>query len=234
LICTISDSTTTGLGGTDLIAQNGIEIAYGAVGHLSSNIVSADNYTGSGSGLDWYGSGAQASGVLLYNAGSGTTVSHTTVTASPIPIVSYAFPATYTAAGTLFITSNTVSGFMGYGIVANGEPGSSTFIGNNTVNAAATGAPGILVDNGTFNVTGNTISHVAKTGTQGASQIVCSPGGPLVCSTTLSIRTAAIQAVSEGSGGPTDLTTYRNTFSHDSLSLATLAMPTGSVTVQWV
>ncbi|MCI4319080.1 MAG: hypothetical protein L3K23_02970 [Thermoplasmata archaeon] len=229
LVCTIGDSTTTGIGGTSVTAQNGIQIAYGAVGHLSFNTVSGDNYTGSGSTLDWYGTGYQASGVLLYNAGSGTTVTHTTVTGCPIPIASFA-----TTAATLFITSNTLSGFEGYGIVANGAPGSSTFIGNNSLNALATGAPGILVDNGTFNVTGNTISHVAKTGTQGASQVVCGTGSYLSCSPTLSIHTAAIQAVSEGSGGATDLTVYRNTFSHDSLSLATLAMPTGSVSVDWV
>jgi len=116
----------------------------------------------------------------------------------------------------------------------NGVPGTTALIENNTINALATGAPGILVDNGTFNVSRNLVTHVSNGGTNGASQVVCGTGSYLTCATTLSVRTAAVQAVSEGAGGPTDVTLWANTFHFDSLSLASLAMPTGAVTVQWV
>jgi hypothetical protein len=225
LTCVLVSDTTTGIGGTSATAQNGIQIAYGAVGTLTSDHVTADNYTGSGSTLDWYGTGYQASGILLYNAGSGTTVSKSTVSQCPTAIADYA-----TTASSVFITGNTLTSFLGYGIVVNGAPGSTAFIGNNTVNAVATGAPGILVDNGTFNISKNTISYASASGSNGASQVVCGTGSYLSCTSTLSVRTAAIQAVSEGAGGSTDVTLYQNKFVRDVHSMATLAMPTGSVT----
>ncbi len=229
LVCNVATSTVTGIGATSAIGQNGIEIAFGAVGHVNQDKVAANNYTGSGSTLDWYGNGYQATGILLYNPGSGTTVFRSTVTQCPVAIAEYA-----TTASSVFILSNSVSSFLGYGIVVNGAPGSTALIANNTVNAISTGAPGILVDNGTFNVSGNVISHASASGTNGASQVVCGAGSYLSCTPSLSIRTAAIQAVSEGSGGPTDVTLFANTFKLDSLSVATLAMPTGSVTTQFV
>lgn len=228
LTCSVSSSTVAGIGGTSAIAQNGIQVAYGALGHLTSNKVSADNYTGSGSTLDWYGTGTQGAGILLYNAGSGTTVNKNTLSTSPFAIADVA-----TTAASVFITGNSVTSFTGYAIVVNGAPGSTALITNNTVNALGTGAAGILVDNGTFNVSENKISHVSTSGTQGSSQVVCGTGSYLSCGTTLSIRTAGIQAVSEGAGGLTDVTLFANTFTSDSLSIATLAMPTGAVTLQF-
>jgi hypothetical protein len=227
--CQLNGDTVTGIGPTSATAQNGIQVAYGAVGHLLNDHVSADNYTGSGSTLDWYGNGSQATGILLYNPGSGTTVTHATVTQCPDAIAEYE-----STASSVQIVGNTVTAAEGYGIVVNGAPGTTALIENNTVNALATGAPGILVDNGTFNVSRNTVTHVRDTGTNGASQVVCGTGSYLSCPTTLSVPTAAIQAVSEGAGGPTSLTVWANTFHSDALSLATVAMPTGSVTVQWV
>ncbi|HYK93490.1 MAG TPA: hypothetical protein VEY07_05550 [Thermoplasmata archaeon] len=228
LTCVLTSDTTTGIGGTSAIAQNGIQIGFGAVGQLTGNHVSADNYTGGGSTLDWFGTGTQGAGILLYNPGSATTVFKSVVSQSPFAIAEYE-----TAASSVYITGNTITGATGYAIVVNGAPGTTALIANNTVNQLATGAPGILVDNGTFNVSKNVISHTSATGTNGASQVVCGTGSYLSCATTLSIRTAAIQAVSEGAGGPTDVTLFANTFSHDNLSMATVALPTGSVTTQW-
>jgi hypothetical protein len=140
-----------------------------------------------------------------------------------------------TTASAVYVTANTVTNFEGYAVVADGTTGSTALIANNTLNAGATGAPAVLVDNGSFNVSGNKISHVSWSGTQGASQVVCGTGSYLSCgASTLSVKTAAIQAVSEGAGGPTDLTLFHNRFVMDRLSLATLSMPTGAVTVQWI
>ncbi|MCI4317932.1 MAG: right-handed parallel beta-helix repeat-containing protein [Thermoplasmata archaeon] len=230
MLCNLLGNTVTGIGGTSAIAQNGIQLAYGAVGTIQNNHVFANNYTGPSSTLSWYGTGTQSTGILLYNQGGLTTVAHNTLSQNPMAIVEY--ETTPTA---LKILGNTITGFTGYAIVANGAPGSTVFISNNTINAIATGAPGILVDNGTFNVSGNTITHVKFTGTQGASQVVCGTGAFLTCGTsTLSIATAAIQAVSEGAGGPTDVTMRLDKFSADRLTMSSLAMPTGSVTMQLV
>jgi hypothetical protein len=229
LTCMLTSDTTTGIGGTSATAQNGIQIAYGAVGHLLLDHVAADNYTGGGSTLDWFGTGYQASGILLYNPGSGTSVVRCSLTQDPNPIVEYE-----TTASSVYITGNFITSYEGYGIVVNGAPGSTAFIGNNTVNGAATGAPGILVDNGTFNISRNIISHASLSGTNGASQVVCGAGSYLSCPTTMSIATAAVQAVSEGAGGPTNVLMFQNTFHFDKWALATVAMPTGSVSVQWV
>ncbi|MCI4330431.1 MAG: hypothetical protein L3K19_01100 [Thermoplasmata archaeon] len=229
LTCTLNGDTTVGIGGTSATAQNGIQVAYGAVGHLLNDKVSADNYTGGGSTLDWFGTGFQASGILLYNAGGGTTVAHSTLSGDPNAIAVFE-----TTPSSVYITNNGITGAEGYGIVVNGAPGSTAYIGNNTVNSAATGAPGILVDNGTFNVSQNTVSHVSNSGTNGASQVVCGTGSYLSCPTTMSIHTAAVQAVSEGAGGPTSVTFFHNGFHADVLSFAAVAMPTGSVTLQWV
>jgi hypothetical protein len=45
LTATVSDSTVTGYGPTDITAQNGIQIGYGATGSITGCEVSGVNYT---------------------------------------------------------------------------------------------------------------------------------------------------------------------------------------------
>ena len=61
---TITNNTITGVGPTAAIAQNGIEVTYGASGNVSGNTVTGNSYTGS----DF------AAGILLYEAAATTTV----------------------------------------------------------------------------------------------------------------------------------------------------------------
>jgi len=226
LSCVLSGDSVVGIGPTSATAQNGIQIAYGAVGTLSHDLVKQNAYTGTLSTLDWYGNGYQAAGILLYLPGAGTTVETSTVSSNAMGVVSYG-PAP------IQIVGNSVSGSTGYGIVENGEYGTQALIANNTVNEAGAGGVGILVDNGTFNLTGNHIEHSSSSGTNGASQVVCGSGSYLACSPSQSVSTAAIQAVSESSAGPTNLVLSGNVFRSDSLSIATTSVLGGSVSLQF-
>ena len=57
----ISDNNITGVGPTTIIAQNGIEIVYGATATISDNTVKNNAYTGTAN--------AAASGILLFSSG---------------------------------------------------------------------------------------------------------------------------------------------------------------------
>jgi len=226
LTCTLASDTVTGIGPTSATATNGIQVAYGAVGVLSHDSVKDNAYTGPTSTLDWYGNGYQGAGILFYLAGAGTSVSSSTVGANAMGI-------TVLGAAPVQIVGNTVSGSTGYGIVVNGAAGSQALIANNTVSEAGVGGVGILVDNGTFNVSGNTVSHSSSSGTNGASQVVCGTGSYLSCSPTQNISTAAIQAVSENGTGSTTVVLFGNVFKFDTLSVASLAVRGGSVNLQF-
>ncbi len=59
---TITDNTVTGLGPVGFIAQNGIQIGWGAVGQVTGNTVTGNDYTP----VTW-----SACGLLFYQAGGG-------------------------------------------------------------------------------------------------------------------------------------------------------------------
>jgi hypothetical protein len=72
---TMTGSTVTGEGPSPYIAQNGVEVAYGAQGKVKSSTVSANECNvGSCSAT-----GEQASGVLFYAAASGSSLSKSTI-----------------------------------------------------------------------------------------------------------------------------------------------------------
>lgn len=227
LTCVLKSDTTVGIGPTTAIAQNGIQIGFGTVGQLSHDHVLANNFTGATATNDWYGNGFQSAGILLYLAANGTFVRGCAVSDSAMGIAVF-------GNGTNYITGNTVTNSVAYGIVENEVPGAHAFVGNNTVTNPGTGGVGILVDNGSFNLTHNKIAHVSSSGTNGASQVVCGTGAFLACSPTRSVTTAAIQAVSESGVGATSLVLFDNSYSFDSLHLATLAVLGGSVSVAFV
>jgi hypothetical protein len=66
----VTFNTVVGIGATPMIAQNGIQIGFGASGKVSSNTVADDIYTGT--------AGAAGTGILIY-ASSGITVSGNSV-----------------------------------------------------------------------------------------------------------------------------------------------------------
>jgi hypothetical protein len=254
--CTFSTNTVTGIGPTDLNAQNGIQVAYGALAKLTYNKVSENSYSNNtgGSTNDWYTYGYAGTGVLLYDSGTGTTVSYNTVFLNQIGIVYVDDGSLDGGSASTTISHNTVDTSNAYGIVANGASGGgdSVTIALNTINNEATvnptsgiwGAPGILVDTGSFSVTGNHIlgSSTASGSSNGKSQTVCGPDGGtgttgtpiLVCSSYANISTAAIQGVSESGSGITNLNLGGNVYTADSVHLATLGVLGGSVNVEEV
>jgi hypothetical protein len=80
---TVSGSTITGEGPTPFIAQNGIEVAYGAEGVVKSSTVSGNecNYPGVCVPSDLE---EQATGVLFYGAAAGSGVSSSTLSENDI------------------------------------------------------------------------------------------------------------------------------------------------------
>ena len=97
--CTITDNTIT-TSSTGEVAQNGIEVSFGATGTVSGNTVSGDSYTGSTNTDDPQAD--YAAGVLLYGASTGTVVSGNTLDDDQIAVESVASDAS--------ITGNTISG----------------------------------------------------------------------------------------------------------------------------
>ncbi|HEV3253250.1 MAG TPA: right-handed parallel beta-helix repeat-containing protein [Candidatus Acidoferrales bacterium] len=177
---TVSGNTVIGIGATANIAQNGIQIGYGAQGKVTGNYVADDIYTG-----PLYGS----SGILIY-ASSGITVTANTVESTQLAIV----PASDTmdpASGQI-ITGNHIGGtqtFDAIDLCSNGNTAESNVIygsaqsgihlddscgssnsntvKNNTINEACAG---ILLGTGSNpNITPNTFFNVVNTTLAGDS-----------------------------------------------------------------
>jgi len=64
---TITGNTVTGVGTTDIIGQNGIQVHYGANAILTGNTVTNNSYHKEGNDADW-----EASGILLWYSGDVT------------------------------------------------------------------------------------------------------------------------------------------------------------------
>ena len=140
------------MGQTSLIAQNGIQVGYGATATVENNTISGDSYTGtSGSSTgsaneDYFIGGAVSCGILLYDASSSTTLSNNTVSHCDTGIC----PCTDTALirePPIVASNNTLSNNYGYGIVFDGVNGTST--GNHFNNNPM----GLLVTDSSSNAT---------------------------------------------------------------------------------
>jgi parallel beta-helix repeat protein len=252
--CTISSNTVTGIGPTPLIAQNGVQVAFGAKATVNLNTVSsAGNYTGAGGctnetqGFYETCSDNEGAGILLYDAASGSSVASNTLTSNEYGVYAAEDGDAsngYSGPVTLSIEHNTVDSSVAYGIVGAGSPGGldSFTISSNTVNDESSensvvwGAPGILVDTGVFTLHDNSIkgSSTAALSSDNASQEVCGPNaganGPyLTCTSAVYLTTAAIQAASESGYDQTNVTLSGNAFSSDSDDLATVGVLGGAV-----
>jgi hypothetical protein len=90
-ICDVSHDTVTGAGPDPFIAQNGVEVAFGAGGTVSRNTIAGNECddTAGGCGPDPL-TGVQATGVLVFNFPSatpaGTSVDHNTVSGNDLGI----------------------------------------------------------------------------------------------------------------------------------------------------
>jgi len=183
---TVTSNTVIGIGATTAIAQNGVQIGYGATGTVKFNSVIDDIYTnppcGGMSEPPCYGS----SGILIY-ASAGVTVSNNTVESTQLGIVPATDPTYGNANGTI-IKSNHVGGTQTYDAIdlcSDGNmaqsnviygsaesavhvddecppsTGSSNIVISNNINEACAG---ILLGSGTGNTTTpNTFLNVTNT-----------------------------------------------------------------------
>jgi hypothetical protein len=97
---TVTNNTVVGIGATALIAQNGIQIGFGAIGRVTGNTVADDIYTGP--------SAAAGSGILIF-ASSGITVSGNSVQSTQFGIATVTDRIDGPADNTM-ITSNHIGG----------------------------------------------------------------------------------------------------------------------------
>jgi len=119
--CTINRNTVTGVGATAVIAQNGIDVLYGASATVTNNTVSGNNCLLLDT-EDYATSNWQDAGILLVDANPSTTVSGNTASGNDIGI----WVDGTTISGTFVVSNNTLSGNLGYGIVFDSVNGTST------------------------------------------------------------------------------------------------------------
>ena len=137
--CSISNSTTVGIGPTTLTAQNGIQI-FGASATLTADHVSHDTYEGGGAGNS-------ASGILLLNAGT-LSVTNSSAKFSDVDIYVGEVPS--------------------FGLVPPGGFGTWTITGDTAAHATddvSGGMPGPANDGGTGNGYGDGIQLDSITST---------------------------------------------------------------------
>lgn len=173
---TISGNTIIGLGPTSVIAQNGIQISYGATAVVQYNYVADDIYTG-----PLYGS----SGILIY-ASQFVAVANNTVESTQLGIVPASYPPDPPANHTT-IQMNQIGGTQTYDAIdvcsddntvlnnviygssqdaihlddecrdgVSGATGSGNYVESNTINEACAGVlEGPLSTSNTVPLTGN-------------------------------------------------------------------------------
>lgn len=191
---TAADNTIVGQGSTTGAAENGIQIAFGATGSVSSNFV-ADDIWGPDTVSD---TGDAASGILVY-ASSGVSITSNTVTSTQLgiavvtdPVLGPAnsstissntvnatqiFDAIDVCSNSNTVKLNTISGAAESGIhlddSCGGATGSSNIVKNNTVSLACAGILQGAGATGNFFAPGNTFYNVGQTLLMGSD--TCSP-----------------------------------------------------------
>ncbi len=156
LTAEIVDNTVTGYGEIDFTAQNGIQIGWGAVGHVSNNRVTGFDFTKAG-----HPDNNASAGILLYQPGAGTVVENNVVSRSDQGI--------YLGMGSdARISGNNVYG-NGTGISlyqASNTQISGNNIHNNTAGSTLYQATGTTITNNRFTGNGTGAWTYLSSGTQ--------------------------------------------------------------------
>ena len=140
LTVSVEGNTVTGAGPTAVIAQNGIQLGYGASGTVSDNTISGVDYTPG----SW-----TSSGILLYAAGNGVQVTGNDLSGAQEGVAA-------ASSNNVSITGNTIAGSSLDGIELADVSGAT--VSGNTISGS--GAYGILIDGSSsgIGVTGNQLT----------------------------------------------------------------------------
>jgi hypothetical protein len=142
---TVTGNTVIGIGPNPSIAQNGIQIGFGATGNVQNNRVADDIYTGAN---------AQGSGILIY-ASENVTASNNTVETTQVGVATATDPV-YGPANGATVTSNHIGGTQNFDAIdlcSNNNTAES-----NVIDGSA--QSGIHADDACpSSGTGNTIEH---------------------------------------------------------------------------
>jgi hypothetical protein len=177
--CSVAQSTITGMGPTDGIAQNGVQIGPGAPGSVvDHNNVSGNDYTGATNTVEPQAD--YAAGILLYDGTGSEEVNQNTLTDDQIGVEAVATTAT--------INQNTISQTSGiensvgiFAVACDFYCGSFGLSGNANVNdaivhneisfvTATSGTVGIWTDDSAANTgTGRVIGQLVKNDISGAA-----------------------------------------------------------------
>jgi MBG domain/Right handed beta helix region len=212
-ICTVTDNTVTGVDPTSLIAQNGIQIGYGAAATIANNHVNGNSYQGSGTGNteNYFTSTWQSCGILLYDALPATTISNNTVSSNDLGVCAYNETSSTT---NIAINNNTISNNYSDGIVFDSVFGQSTgnSFQNNPVGLLVTdfaSSGSVTSMNDTFN--NNTTNSEAL---DGALQ----EGGTQEYSATLTFNVYNLQPSWTSVGGGGVWSSYQGPSNYDFIS----------------
>ncbi|MBW8884329.1 MAG: right-handed parallel beta-helix repeat-containing protein, partial [Planctomycetia bacterium] len=157
LTANISGNTVAGQNTQHVNGQNGIQIGFGGLGHVSNNIVSGNHYDGPLTD--------GATGILLFQAAVGTTVDSKMVTNNEVGVANDGSSAA--------MTNNTLSGNSIDGIQLFHNVTGTTITGNFIQN---NGGQGVYIDSstaytGTLAIQSNSITGNAAGGLQNSSTI---------------------------------------------------------------
>jgi len=158
---TISYNTVVGFGTTDQIAQNGIQLAFGATGSITNNNIADNSY----SNCPGPTCGTAATGILVYQS-LAPTISTNTVTNSNVGIyvasgnpgdtnnavvnanvisATHLYDAVDMCADLGTVTANKITGADESGVHLDDECGDATVTGSATGNTISSSCAGILV-----------------------------------------------------------------------------------------
>ncbi len=108
--CSIERNTITGIGPTTLIAQNGVQVGFGASAMVGGNRVSGDAYTPT-QNVDYFSAneGNAPAGILVFDAGNSVTVAENSLSGDTQGI-------SVLGTAAVSVLSNTIHGNGAYGI----------------------------------------------------------------------------------------------------------------------
>ncbi len=163
--CTISSNTVSGIGSTDLIAQNGIQVAFGADALVSGNVVSNNSYSPT-QNVDYFtaNEGNAPCGILVYDGGNSISIAGNQLSENTQGICLAGTASASVAHNTIFSGSaygitfdlNASIGYLGFPIYSTDTPWTS-LASDNTISGVNVG---VLVYDDNVTISGGSMTDV--------------------------------------------------------------------------